>query len=113
MTEEYIFTRFEEICGKYPDRPAILFLGEPFSYSKLRDLIDGLATALIQLGVKKGDKVMIYLSNSPQWVISFFAILKVGAAAVPVPPIYTSFEIEYMINDSGTETIICLDTNFC
>ncbi len=113
MTEEYIFTRFDEICEKYPERPAIIFLGEPFSYDKLRDLIHRLATALNQLGVKKGDRVMIYLSNSPQWVISFFAILKIGAVAVPVPPIYTSFEIEYMINDSGTETIICLDTNFC
>ncbi len=113
MKEEYIFTRFEEICQKYPDRPAIIFLGEPFSYDRLRNLIYRLATTLIQLGVKKGDRVMIYLSNSPQWVISFFAILKIGAVAVPVPPIYTSFEIEYMINDSGTETIICLDTNFC
>ena len=113
MKEEYIYTRFEEICEKYPDRPAIIFLGEDFSYARLRDLIHRLATALTQLGVKKGDKVMIYLSNSPQWMISFFAILKIGAIAVPVPPIYTSFEIEYMINDSGTETIICLDTNFC
>jgi long-chain acyl-CoA synthetase len=111
--EEYIYTRFDEICEKYPDRPALLFLGEPFSYARLRDLIDRLATALNRLGVKKGDRVMIYLSNSPQWVISFFAILKIGAVVVPVPPIYTSFEIEYMINDSGTETIICLDTNFC
>ena len=113
MKEEYIFTRFEEICEKYPDRPALIFLGEPFSYARLRDLIDRLATALSQQGVKKGDRVMIYLSNSPQWVISFFAILKAGAVVVPVPPIYTSFEIEYMINDSGTETLICLDTNFC
>jgi len=47
-----------------------------------------------------------------EWVIAFFAIQKIGAVAVPVAPIYTSFEIEYMINDSGAETIICLDTNF-
>jgi long-chain acyl-CoA synthetase len=113
MKEEYIFTRFEEMCKKYPDRPAIIFLGESFPYAKLQDLINRLATSLIQLGIKKGDKVMVYLSNCPQWVISFFAIMKIGAVAVPVPPIYTSFEIEYMINDSGTETIICLDTNFC
>jgi long-chain acyl-CoA synthetase len=56
---------------------------------------------------------MIYISNSVQWVIAFFGIQKIGAAVIPVPPIYTSFEIEYMINDSGAETIICLDTNFC
>ena len=113
MQREHIFTRFEQMCEKYPDREAILFLGKSFSYKELSDLINRLATALNQLGVQKGDKVMIYVSNSPQWVISFFGILKAGAIAVPVPPIYTSFEIEYMINDSGTETIICLDTNFC
>jgi long-chain acyl-CoA synthetase len=55
---------------------------------------------------------VIYITNSAQWVISFFAIQKIGAVVVPVAPIYTSFEIEYMINDSGAETIICLDTNF-
>ena len=113
MQREHIFTRFEQMCEKYPDREAILFLGKSFSYKELSDLINRLATALNQLGVQKGDKVMIYVSNSPQWVISFFGILKAGGIAVPVPPIYTSFEIEYMINDSGTETIICLDTNFC
>jgi long-chain acyl-CoA synthetase len=62
--------------------------------------------------VRKGDKVVLYITNSAQWVIAFFGIQKIGAVVVPVAPIYTSFEIEYMINDSGAETIICLDTNF-
>jgi long-chain acyl-CoA synthetase len=113
MEPELTFTQFEKMAGKYPDRPAIIYLGESFSYSRLMDLIGRFGTALNRLGVSKGDKVMIYVSNSVQWVIAFFGIQKIGAVAVPVPPIYTSFEIEYMINDSGAETIICLDTNFC
>lgn len=112
METELTFTQFERMCEKYPDRAAILYLGETFSYTKLNDLIHRFATALIQLGVRKGDRVVIYISNSIQWVIAFFAIQKIGAVAVPVAPIYTSFEIEYMINDSEAETIICLDTNF-
>jgi len=112
LENELTFTRFFQMCKKYPDRPAIIYLGENFSYSKLKDLIDRLATSLVQLGIGKGDKVMLYISNSVQWVISFFAIQKIGAVVIPIPPIYTSFEIEYMINDSGAETIICLDTNF-
>ena len=112
MNKEYIFTRFEQMAEKYPERPAIVYLGETFSYSRFKNLIDRFATALSRMGVTKGDKVVIYLSNSIQWVITFFAIQKLGAAAVPVAPIYTSFEIEYMINDSGAETIVCLDTNF-
>ena len=109
---EYTFTRFDEICAKYPDNTAIVYLGERFSYGKLSDLIDRFATGLNNLGVGKGDRVMIYIQNCIQWVIAFFGIQKIGAVAVPVAPIYTSYEIEYMVNDSGAETIICQDTNF-
>ena len=112
MEAELTFTQFERMCEKYPDRPAIIYLGEKFTYARLRNLIDRFATALNRLGVRKGDKVMLYITNSAQWVIAFFGIQKIGAVVVPVAPIYTSFEIEYMINDSGAETIICLDTNF-
>ena len=54
---------------------------------------------------------MLYISNCPQWIIANFAINKIGAITVPVSPIYTTFEIEYMIKDAGIETVICLDTN--
>ena len=112
MEAELTFTQFERMSEKYPDRPAIIYLGEKFTFTRLRNLIDRFGTALRHLGVRKGDKVVLYITNSAQWVISFFAIQKIGAVVVPVAPIYTSFEIEYMINDSGAETIICLDTNF-
>jgi len=112
MEAELTFTQFEKMAEKYPNRPAIIYLGEKFTYARLRNLIDRFATALNRLGVRKGDKVVLYISNSAQWVIAFFGIQKIGAVVVPVAPIYTSFEIEYMINDSGAETIICLDTNF-
>jgi long-chain acyl-CoA synthetase len=112
MEPELTFTQFERMVEKYPDRPAIIYLGEKFTYARLQDFIDRFATALNRLGVRKGDKVMLYITNSAQWVIAFFGIQKIGAVVVPVAPIYTSFEIEYMINDSGAETIICLDTNF-
>jgi len=112
MEPELIFTQFEKMCEKYPDRVAVIYLGEKFTYARLRDLINRFATALNRMGVRKGDKVLLYISNSIQWVIAFFGIQKIGAVVVPVAPIYTSFEIEYMIKDSGAETIICLDTNF-
>lgn len=112
LQEELTFTQFETMCARYPDRAAVVYLGEAFSFARLSDLINRFATSLDRLGVHQGDKVMLYVANSAQWVIAFFAVQKIGAAAVPVPPIYTSFEIEYMINDSGAETIVCLDTNF-
>jgi len=110
---EVTFTRFDRMSEKYPDRTAIVYLGERFTYARLRDLSERFAGALADMGVKKGDRVMIYVSNCAQWVIAFLGIQKVGAVLVPVSPIYTSFEIEYMIKDAGVETVICLDTNFC
>lgn len=111
--KELTFTRFDRMSERYPDRTAVLYLGVRFSYAHLRDLSERFAGALADMGVSKGDRVMIYISNSIQWVIAFLGIQKIGAVIVPVAPIYTSFEIEYMINDSGAETIICQDTNFC
>ncbi len=113
LAKEVTFTRFDRMSERYPDRPAVVYLGESFSYTRLRNLSERFAGGLADMGVKKGDKVMIYISNCVQWIIGFLAIQKLGAVLVPVAPIYTSFEIEYMIKDSGAETVICLDTNFC
>ncbi|UCH23142.1 MAG: AMP-binding protein [Deltaproteobacteria bacterium] len=113
LETELTFTRFDRMSELYPDRTAVIYLGENFSYSRLRDLSERFAGALADMGVKKGDRVLIYISNCIQWVIAFLGIQKLGAVLVPVSPIYTSYELEYMIKDSGAETIICLDTNFC
>jgi long-chain acyl-CoA synthetase len=113
LDQELTFTRFEQMSARYPDNTAVIYLGEQFSFHRLNDLSDRFAGALADLGIKKGDKVMIYISNCIQWVIAFLGIQKIGAVLVPVSPIYTSHELNYMIKDSGAETIICLDTNFC
>ena len=113
LENELTFTRFDQMCDRYPDKSALIFLGQSFSYSRLRDLSKRFAAALLDLGVKKGDRVMIYIPNCIQFVIAFLGIQRIGAVIVPVSPIYTSHELNYMINDSGAETIICQDTNFC
>jgi long-chain acyl-CoA synthetase len=109
---EYTFSRFQEMCVKYSDKTALIYLGERFTYGRFETLIDKFASSLAKLGVGRGDKVMLYISNCPQWLIANFAINKIGAITVPVSPIYTAFEIEYMMNDAGIDTVICLDTNF-
>jgi len=112
MQREYTFTRFDQACAKYPHNTAIVFLGDRFSYADLKDKIDRFATGLTGLGVKKGDRVLVYLSNCVQFIIAFLAAQKLGAVVVLVSPIYTSHEVEYMVKDSGARTIICHDTNF-
>ena len=113
LEKELTFTRFDRMSERYPDRTAVIYLGEHFSFSRLRELSERFAGALADMGVKKNDRVLIYISNCIQWVIAFLGIQKIGAVIVPVSPIYTSYELEYMIKDSEAETIICLDTNFC
>jgi long-chain acyl-CoA synthetase len=110
---ETTISRFGLMSERYPDRTAVLYLGQRFTYAWLRELSERFGGALLEMGIKKGDRVMVYISNCIQWVIAFLGIQQIGAVIVPVSPIYTSYEIEYMINDSGTETILCLDTNFC
>jgi long-chain acyl-CoA synthetase len=110
--EEYTFSRFEEICQKESGNTALYYLGERFSYGKLNMLIDRFAAGLVNIGVRPQDRVMLYIPNCPQWIIANFAINKIGAVMVPVSPIYTAFEIGYMIEDADIKTVICLDTNF-
>jgi long-chain acyl-CoA synthetase len=112
LNDELTFTGLYEAAKRYPDKTAIVYLGDHFTYRRLEDLINRFATGLSNLGVKKQDRVMLYISNCPQWIIANYAINRIGAVVVPVSPIYTSYEIEYMIKDAGIETIICLDTNF-
>ena len=110
--DEVIFTKVDRIVEKFPDKPAIIYLGENFSYAKLKELVDRFATALYDLGVRDNDRVMLYVPNCPQFLIGYFGAQKIGAVPVPISPIYTPAEIEYLINDSGTETVLCQDTNF-
>lgn len=113
LSAELTYTRFDRMAEKYPGNTAIIYMGEKFSYRRLYDLSARFAGALQDLGVAKGDRVMIYVSNCVQWIIAFIGIQKIGAVIVPVSPIYTSHELDYMVKDSGAETLICLDTNFC
>jgi len=100
------------MCQKYSDRPAIIYLGETWTYAEMKELIDRFAKALYSLGVGHGDRVMLYIPNSPQFIAGFLGSMKIGAAPVPVSPIYTPHEIQYLINDSGAVYILCQDTNF-
>jgi long-chain acyl-CoA synthetase len=110
--DEQVISGFERIAEHFPDNTAIIFLGKKFSYAELRDMIYRFATALSDLGIKDNDKVAIYLPNCPQWLAAYLGAQKIGAIPVPISPIYTPYEMKYMLNDSGAETIICQDTNY-
>jgi long-chain acyl-CoA synthetase len=109
---EYTFTRFFEMAERHPERAALVYLGTRYSYRRLKTDVERFAASLTTLGVKRQDRVMLYIANCPQWVIANFAIQRLGAVVVPVSPIYTAHELEYLVQDAGVETVICQDTNY-
>jgi long-chain acyl-CoA synthetase len=100
---------FDEVTEKYGNKTALIFYGRKISYRLLRELVDRFATALAGLGVTRGDTVALYLLNCPQYVIAYFAALKVGAKVTPISPVYTSKEVKHQLEDSEADTIVCQD----
>jgi len=100
---------FDESTDKWKDRTAIIFYGKKISYHELRDHVDRFATALHDLGIKKGDRVALLLLNSPQFIIAYFGALKAGATLTAISPVYVSPEIKHQLEDSGARIIVCQD----
>jgi long-chain acyl-CoA synthetase len=100
---------FDEATERAPDKAAVVFYGRSISYRELREATDRLANALAARGVKKGDRVALYLLNSPQFIIAYFAALKCGATVTPISPVYTSHEVRYQLQDSGARVVVCQD----
>jgi len=100
---------FDEATERDPQRAAVVFYGRSISYGELREATDRLACALAALGIRKGDRVALYLLNSPQFIIAYFAALKCGATVTPISPVYTSHEVRHQIQDSGARAVICQD----
>ncbi|MCM3782615.1 long-chain fatty acid--CoA ligase [Neobacillus mesonae] len=94
---------------KYPNRPAIHFMGKTISFKKLLDLSYRMANVLRSLGVRKGDRVAIMLPNCPQVVISYYGTLLIGGVAVMTNPLYMERELAYQMKDSGAKVMITLD----
>ena len=94
---------------KYPDQSALLFYGKGISYRELDEETNRFAQALLNLGVRKGDRVAIMLPNVPQCVIAYYGALKMGAVIVMTNPLYVERELQIQLADSGAETIVALD----
>ncbi|WP_085993039.1 long-chain-fatty-acid--CoA ligase [Oceanobacillus senegalensis] len=100
---------FNESVRKYPNHQAVTFLGKTYSYKQLEQLIKNVASSLYNIGIQKGDRVALMLPNCPQYVISYYAALSIGATVVQVNPMYKSSELLHVLNDSEAEVIIVLD----
>ena len=106
-----LFHFLDDSARKYPDRACTIFKGAVVTYKEMNDITDHLAAALVDMGVKKGDRVGIFMPNSPQFVMAYYAILKAGGVVVATNPLYTAPEIEHQASDAGIEVMFVM-TNF-
>lgn len=103
-----LFHFLEQSAVKYPDNTALIFKGSQISYRQLNELVGGVAAGLVANGFKKGDRAVIYMANTPQFVISYYGILKAGGIVVATNPLYTARELEHQLADCGAETVFVM-----
>ncbi|MBO5253310.1 MAG: AMP-binding protein, partial [Clostridia bacterium] len=98
----------DKMVEKYPDQYAFKYptLDYTRTYAQFRRDVDECAAALISLGVKAGDHVAVWATNVPEWYITFWATTKIGAVLVTVNTAYKIHEIEYLLKQSDTHTLV-------
>ena len=113
MTEnQTIPMTFEATARNRGAQTAIIYLGTRYSYETVLTMAESFAAALLDKGITPGQRVIIYVPNSIQWVVAWLGIQRAGGVCVPITPIYTPSDLEYIANDSDARVIVCADTNF-
>lgn len=101
----------EEMALKYPDHDCVLYTDRPFrkTYSEFNSLCNMVAKSFMKMGIKKGDHVAMWATNVPEWLITLFATAKIGAVLVTVNTNYKIFELEYLLKQSDSSTLVLID----
>ena len=104
--EGSLYDLFRHAAEEHRGKTALSFYGTTFEFGRLQALVEKMAASLAASGVSKGDRVALMLPNCPQYVISFFATVRLGAIVTQINPMYVEREIEHILNDSGARTIV-------
>lgn len=103
-----LYFNLEVAAARYPDKPAIVFYDTIVTYRQLKQEVDAMAGFLQQrCGVKRGDRVILFAQNCPQFVIAYYAILRADAVVVPANAMSTTPELEHYMADSGARVAFC------
>ncbi|MCR5883857.1 long-chain fatty acid--CoA ligase [Rhizobacter sp. J219] len=105
LPETNLFHNAEVSAQRFPNKPFIVFYDTPVTFSEFKDEAERIAGYLQQVcGVKAGDRVLLYMQNSPQWVLAFYGILRANAVVVPVNPMNMTEELKHYVQDTGATT---------
>lgn len=102
-----LFDNLAVSARRFPDKPLAIFYDTPLTYAAFLDEVERLAGYLeTECGVGHGDRVLLYLQNSPQFMLAYYAILRANAVVVPVNPMNLAEELRHYVSDTGATTII-------
>jgi len=107
--EKPVSSVLDDTAEKYPDATYTIFSGATRSFAQVKDTADRVAHFLASRGIKKGDRVAIFLPNLPHYPAIYFGILKAGAVCVTCNPLYTATELNYQLKDAGAKAVFCMD----
>lgn len=107
LPETTLYENLKVSAKRYPDQNAVYYYGKNITYRQLDEEVNALAGFLQQkLGVSKGDRVLLFMQNSPQFVIGFYAISRADAVVVPINPMLTADELAFYIKDCEINTAL-------
>ena len=104
-----VFSLLDETAAKYGESPAFDFLGKKYNWGEIHGLASRFAAGLQRRGVRKGQKIGLFLPNSPYFLIAYYGILKSGATVVNFNPLYADRELAHQITDSETDMMVTVD----
>ncbi len=108
LPETSLYYNLEVAATRYARETAIYFYGGELAYAGLKAQADALAGYLQQdCGVRRGDRVLLYMQNSPQFVVAYYAILRADAVVVPVNPMNLTAELTHFVSDAGAKLALC------
>ncbi len=107
VPETSLWENLNIAARRYPDKPMYVFFGRPLSFSQARDQSEAIAGWLQEKGVKKGDRVLLYMQNCPQYAVAYYGILRADAVVVPVNPMNRADEFTHYITDAQARFAVC------
>jgi len=103
-----LYNLLDETAAKHPTGPCTNFFGKQLTYHQVKQFSDRFAAGIRRVGAKKGDRVVLLLPNSPQFIIAYYGLLKAGAVIVPLNPLSAERELEFYLTDSQAEVAITI-----
>jgi long-chain acyl-CoA synthetase len=107
-----LFEILDRTAQEFPNQTAILFQGNTIKYHQLKSKVDRLANAFMRLGVRKGDRVCLFLPNCPEYILSYWAVIRAGGVVVPISLLRTDDGLFHEVSISGSRFLICQEVHF-